>query len=275
MDKEMFAYWRSRSTAAYHFPMDADIWQRSMEEDTDSDGRLLFDDLTTREIRADGKICSMIQYGRTAFGFDDSGKISPAIHHSVIRTLIFDDPAAGNTLLQAAMTALGNKERIYAFFHYFGMSACARHGKLHESYPQVQKLLMENGFAVEHENIYYSRMLQADDGENTAIHLEWKPISKGDCREFAALNGETEVGWGQVHFLPQKNIAYLRWVYIDEKQQHQGYGTGTMKALFAELYANGIRRFDTDTALNNTIAQAFYEKNGFKNEGITRSYYTK
>jgi ribosomal protein S18 acetylase RimI-like enzyme len=46
-----------------------------------------------------------------------------------------------------------------------------------------------------------------------------------------------------------------------------------MRSLFAQLYNMGIRRFDTDTARNNTIAQSYYEKNGFINEGITRSYY--
>ena len=48
-----------------------------------------------------------------------------------------------------------------------------------------------------------------------------------------------------------------------------------MKQLFAELYQMGIRRFDTDTALSNTAAQGYYEKTGFTNAGITRSYYTK
>ena len=54
-----------------------------------------------------------------------------------------------------------------------------------------------------------------------------------------------------------------------------GIGTKVMYALFQTLYDMGIRRFDTDTALDNIAAQKYYEKCGFRNEGITRSYYTK
>ena len=39
------------------------------------------------------------------------------------------------------------------------------------------------------------------------------------------------------------------------------------------LYDKGVTRFDTDTAISNTIAQHYYDKNGFIREGITRSYY--
>jgi ribosomal protein S18 acetylase RimI-like enzyme len=98
-------------------------------------------------------------------------------------------------------------------------------------------------------------------------------MNAGSCREFAALMDSREIGWGQVHFLPQGDIAYLRWIYIDESCQHQSFGTQVMRSLFAQLYNMGIRRFDTDTARNNMIAQSYYEKNGFLNEGITRSYY--
>ena len=39
------------------------------------------------------------------------------------------------------------------------------------------------------------------------------------------------------------------------------------------LAERGYVRLDTDTALLNEIAQKYYEKNGFKRQGITRSYY--
>ncbi len=55
-------------------------------------------------------------------------------------------------------------------------------------------------------------------------------------------------------------------------------GTGNrsrcMAALKSDLFRRGIWRFDTDTALANTTAQRYYERNCFKREGITRSYYT-
>jgi ribosomal protein S18 acetylase RimI-like enzyme len=53
----------------------------------------------------------------------------------------------------------------------------------------------------------------------------------------------------------------------------KGIGTKCMNALKQYLYKKGITRFDTDTALNNNVAQHYYEKNNFTREGITRSYY--
>ena len=283
MDKNLtcssFDYWRMRHTAPFHFPMNEDLWSQSLCEDTDGDGRTLFSELTIRYSRTashrSGCINGMIQYGHTAFGFDESGEISGDVHYPVIRDLCFDEPKVGQTLLDAALAALGNEQRIYAFFHYFGMSACGRHGKLHEKDDHIEKLLLENSFMVEHENVYYARTLtEADIGKNE-VTIQWKELSAGGCREFAATRDGREFGWGQVHFLPQGGIAYLRWIYIDGSRQHQGLGTAAMKSLFSQLYAMGIRRFDTDTALNNTAAQGYYEKTGFRREGITRSYYTK
>ena len=250
--------------------MDEQTWQNSMYSDTDSDGRPLFAELHTEAVEN-----GLIQYGRTAFGFDDAGEISECIHYPVIRILCFEDPLVGKTLLDCAMNRFNTTERVYAYFHYFGMSACGRHGKLHQKDAHVEKLLLENGFSVEHENVYYSRTLTDADAGGSSILLNWKPLSAGSCCEFAAVANGQEIGWGQVHFLPQGDIAYLRWIYIDGSRQHQGYGTAVMRALFADLYARGIRRFDTDTAPNNIAAQHYYEKTGFTNEGITRSYYTK
>lgn len=264
-----FQLWHLTHQAPYHFPMDESTWDTSMQEDVDSDGRLLFDEIHTETVKH-----GMIQYGITAFGFDEAGGISDNVHYPVIRDLYFDPnhPEAGQTLLFKALRFFRKNDRIFAFFHYFGMSACARHGKLHESQAHIHDLLLENGFSIEHENVYYARRLtEADTFGDAEIH--WKPLNAGSCREFAAIADGQEIGWGQVHFLPQGDIAYLRWIYIDETLQHRGYGSRVMRSLFAQLYAMGIRRFDTDTARDNLVAQDYYEKTGFRNEGITRSYY--
>lgn len=277
----LFEYWHSQSAAPYHFPMTEDQWYPSMYEDVDGEGRTLFSsrfvECTRTTGQKDGEFTGMIEYGKTAFGFDESGEISDSVHHNVIRTLCFDrdKPEVGEKLLNTALEHFGTGERIHAFFHYFGMTACGRHGKLHESSPHVESLLLRSGFVVEHENVYYAKALAAEDAAENAITLRWGELSPGGCREFAALFDGTEIGWGQVHFLPQGDIAYLRWIYIDEKRQHSGLGTAVMNALFTALYTMGIRRFDTDTARDNLIAQRYYEKLGFTNEGITRSYYTK
>lgn len=273
---EEYAFWHAQNTAPFPFPTEESLWQDSMFADVDGEGRPLFSQLETNISRRAGTVTGLIQYGRTAFGFDPAGEISDQISYSIVRTLCFDPkfPEDGEKLLRGAMADLGNQQRIYAFFHYFGMSACARHGKLHESAPHVENLLLDNGFVVEHENVYYARSLTPADAVPGSLSLRWDSLSPGGCRDFAACDGQREIGWGQVHFLPQGDIAYLRWLCIDEKHQHQGFGSAVLRQLFGRLYQMGIRRFDTDTALSNTAAQSCYEKNGFSYEGITRSYYT-
>ena len=269
IDMTAIEYYQTSHTAPFHFPVTEPLWLQSMNDDVDSDGRKLFDSLTLSVIPG-----GMIQYGHTAFGFDENGEISGNIHYPVIRDIVFDDPASGQKLLDEAMSAFDTDNRIHAFFHYFGMSSCARHGKLHEAQAHVHDLLLKIGFVVEHENVYYSKVL---DGGSAAsdISFLWREESSGSCREFAASLDGQEVCWGQVHFLPQGDIAYLRWIFTDGSRQHQGIGLKVMHALFCSLYQMGIRRFDTDTAKDNLPAQKYYEKCGFTNEGITRSYFTK
>lgn len=273
---ELFAFWRSQCPAPFCFPMKEATWADSMFSDVDSEGNRLFSELRT-EVSGDGRLTGLIQYGYTAFGFATSGEISAEIHYPVIRCLYFDPRQTqdGQQLLSKAMSYFGVQERVYAFFHYFGMSACGRHGKLHESSPHVAQLLLQNGFAVEHENVYYARTLDGTDNADDRISLCWKERNPGNCREFAARMDGTKVCWGQIHFLPQGDTAYLRWIYVDDKKQHQGVGSAVMQTLFAELSQMGILRFDTDTALDNLAAQRYYEKTGFSNEGITRSYFTR
>ena len=268
----MYEFWKELHNAPYHFPMDESIWYESMNYDVDSDGRELFTEIDTEDTGH-----AMVQYGYSAFGFDENGEISPEIHYPIIRDLAFAPThrAEAEALLKKVLAYFRGEERIYAFFHYFGMSACGRHGKLHEKDGHVAQLLEQYGFIVEHENVYYMRQLTGTDTAEGRIVLQWKDRSAGDCREFAAMVTDEEIGWGQVHFLPQGDIAYLRWIYIDEKRQHTGLGTAVMKQLFTELYNMGIRRFDTDTALSNTAAQGYYEKTDFVSAGVTRSYYTK
>lgn len=268
----MYEFWKELHNAPYHFPMDESIWYESMNYDVDSDGRELFTEIDTEDTGH-----AMVQYGYSAFGFDENGEISPEIHYPIIRDLAFA-PAyrtEAEALLKKVLEYFKGEPRIYAFFHYFGMSACGRHGKLHDNDRHIAQLLERHGFVVEHENVYYMRQLKDTDTTDGRVTLQWRERTAGDCREFAAVLDGLEIGWGQVHFLPQGDIAYLRWIFIDSQRQHSGLGTAVMKQLCQELYHMGIRRFDTDTALSNTAAQGYYEKTGFVNAGITRSYYSK
>lgn len=171
-----------------------------MYADVDGDGRTLFSELKT-----DSTGHGLIQYGWTAFGFDDSGEISSAVHYPVIRQFCFDPgfPEEGKALLEGAMAALDAGERVYAFFHYFGMSACGRHGKLHEKDSHAEALLMENGFVVEHENVYYSRVLTQQNNISGKVSISWRDLSPGGCREFAAADDGQEFSGARSIFFPR------------------------------------------------------------------------
>lgn len=256
----------------YFFPAEADAWRRSFEEDIDGNGNRLFRELTVKAAYEEDRLIGFIQYGRTAIGFDDRGALSSDRSYCVIRNLYFDKnrPDAGELLLKEAMDAFAGDKQVYAFFHYFGMSCFARHGKLSEAHSHIQTLLKENGFVTEHENVYYSSVLTGE--EKTEAEILPQGLTAGNQQYLDFLLLGQQVGGCEIHFVNEKT-AYLRWIYINGDLTGKGIGTVCMKALKHWLYQKGIRRFDTDTALSNTAAQHYYEKTGFTREGITRSYY--
>lgn len=259
----------------YRYAPEFGNWKQSFLSDVDGDGRRLFSQLTTLEARSEGALAGFVQYGRTAFGFDGQGEISQEISYPVIRGLWFDrgQEEAGRQLLhRAAEELVGNSsDRLYAFFHYFGMSCYARHGKLHEGLGHIHRLLLEEGFTVEHENVFYSSVLFCE--TPTLAQLIWHAPTAGGERECDFLLDGENVGGCRVHFLQDCVTAYLRWIYIREPLRGRGIGTCCMSALRSRLQRMGIVLFDTDTALSNRAAQHFYEKNHFKNRGLTRSYW--
>lgn len=222
------------------------------------------------------RIVGYIQYGTSAFGFADSGAISNEIHVPVIRMLYFEEQCveAGRALLECALKKLDTESVLYAFFHYFGMSCYARHGKLFEGYAYIEKLLKEYGFGIEHENVYYSLELTDMYVHEPQIKLEWENVTAGVQQSGRFRCGEDYIGECELHYVSER-IAYLRWIYISDSIQHSGFGTRCMEMLKQNLYGRGFRKLDTDTALNNTAAQHFYEKTGFLNRGISRSFYKK
>ncbi len=258
----------------YFFDVNFDTWKKSFEEDIDGEGRKLFKELFVKAVYDNDKLLGFVQYGKTAFGFDESGEISVNISYPVIRNLYFlkDRSDAGEALLNEAVKALKTEERIYAFFHYFGMSCFARHGKLFESHSHIDDLLRKNGFEVEHENVYYSSSVNCD--ECSEVTITSGDLSKGSQQYFEFRMDGDQVGGCEVHYI-NDSTAYLRWIYVNGDIVGKGIGTKCMNSIRSFLYKKGIRRFDTDTALLNTVAQHYYEKNSFNREGITRSYYTK
>lgn len=258
----------------YFFQTDFEDWKKSFENDSDGEGRVLFNELKVKAVYDEDELLGFVQYGRTAFGFDDNGEISEEVSYSVIRNLYFADDRndAGSMLLSEAVNSFGAEERIYAFFHYFGMSCFARHGKLFEGHAHIESLLIEKGFETEHENVYYSSVLK--ENESSEIAVDAKGLTKGNQQYIDFILEGSQVGGCEIHYL-NNSTAYLRWIYVNGDIVGKGIGTKCMKALKGFLFEKGIVRFDTDTALNNLLAQHYYEKNSFTREGITRSFYTK
>lgn len=256
----------------YFFNVDFEVWKKSFESDIDGEGRVLFKELAVKAVCEDDELLGFIQYGKTAFGFAENGDISDKISYPVIRNLYFKEGRsdAGEMLLGAAMQELGEGERVYAFFHYFGMTCFARHGKIFEKHAHIETLLKENGFVLEHENVYYSSVISGD--ESSEVALTANGLSKGNHQYIDFKLDGNHVGGCEVHYLDE-STAYLRWIYVNGDIVGKGIGTKCMKAVKYFLYEKGIKRFDTDTALNNLVAQHYYEKNNFTREGITRSYY--
>ncbi len=269
--KDIYDFQMSFETP-YFFATDFEAWQKSFTDDIDGEGRALFKELFTKAVYDNDELLGFVQYGRTAFGFDDNGEISDAVSYPVIRNLYFKEGRtdAGKMLLDEAVGSLTDTEKVYAFFHYFGMNCFARHGKLFEKHSHIEELLTENGFEIEHENVYYSSTLSCkeDSGATVVPH----DLTKGSQQYIDFMLDGTQVGGCEVHYLDE-NTAYLRWIYVNGDITGKGIGTKCMIALKSFLYQKGFKRFDTDTALNNLVAQHYYEKNNFIREGITRSYY--
>lgn len=259
----------------YNYKTEYELWQTSYQNDVDGNGNTLFSELHTVGAYSGEKLVGFVQYGKTAFGFDDNGELSNVVSYPIIRSLYFDkeQPKVGNSLLNNAVNALlnGKNGRIYAFFHFFGMSCYARHGKLFESFKHINDLLLNNGFCVEHQNVFYSSSTNAK--ITSEVTLAAQSITQGNQQYFDFILNASTVGGCEVHFLEQTNIAYLRWIFVNEDLCGKGIGSKCMDALKSYLFCKGITQFDTDTAISNKAAQHFYEKNGFENQGITTSYY--
>lgn len=270
--KQVYDY-QMRWSAPNFFPTDFESWKNSFAHDTDGEGRPLFRQLGGKAAYDADILVGFLQYGMTAFGFDDCGELSADVSYPVIRSLYFDEGRedAGRLLLREATEQFKAFDRVYAFFHYFGMGCFARHGKLFERYRWIEELLYEQGFVTEHENVYYSALLQELPVSEVEI-IAHEP-TKGSHRSLNFVLEGQQVGGCEVHSPVTEGIAYLRWIYVNEEVQNRGVGTLCMNALKAWLWDRGITRLDTDTALSNLQAQRYYEKNAFAREGITRSYY--
>lgn len=275
--REVYDYCLSiREAVPYWFETDYDLWKQSFLSDCDYDGQPMFRRTQTWAATREGKMVGFIQFGIPSYLYDTHGEKSDAVLGGVIRMLYFDsDSGCGEGLIRLAEAYFARQgvQRKFAFFHAFGMSCYAGHGKLHVRFPHIEKALLSSGYEKEHENVYYVRTLSREPlPDHKTLRLAWGERNQRGLQEFSVFDDETWVGAGAVVFLPQGELAYLKWIFIDGAQQGKGYGTAALGCLFAQLEAQGIRRLDTDTADGNLTAQHLYTKMGLRCMGRTRSY---
>lgn len=275
--KHIYDYYRKiRNAVPYWFDVNYEQWLESFESDTDYDGEVMFDELITYAAFAGADVAGFIQFGVPRYTYSENGEKDYSARCGVIRSLYFDkECSCGDELLSLAEEYFCAKEasKKFAFFHALGMTCNAGHGKIYCGLPYVETALMKYGYIKEHENVYYKRILtEKDTGGCGTVSVQYGEKNRKGLCEFTVFADDKSVGAGALVYLPQGGICYLKWIYIYETEQGKGYASAALKTIFSDLYNNGIRRFDTDTADSNIAAQKLYEKVGFTDMGRTRSY---
>lgn len=277
--KPLYEYYRKiRGNVPYWLDADFDLWLECMQSDRDYDGDLMFSGLETAVALSEQGIEGFVQYGISRFVYGEDGK-DFGEQCGIIRGLYFGEGSGcGRELVRLAeeyFAQNGVKKRS-AFYHAFGMTCNAGHGKLFGGLPHIEQVLLDFGYIKEHENVYYSRRLTELDAQPPGdISVEYGGKNPQGKRQFTVKRYGEYVGAGELVYLPQGEMCYLRWIYTEEKWQGKGCASAALRHIFADLYADGIRRTDTDTADGNLIAQRLYLKVGFTDMGRTRSYLRK
>jgi len=262
----------------YYHSVSFETWSASMFADCDSDGATLFDELLTFAVSDEVEIVGFIQFGISSFIFNQNGDKEHGVPAGIIRNIHYERDEAGAKLITLALDYfdVSAVDKRWAFFHAFGMTCNARHGKLHSSVFYIEDLLFRHGFEKEHENVYYKKLLSEESLATVSkITLEYSPQTAAELQNFEIIAGGEHVGGGELTYLPQGEMCYLTWIYIAPDYQKKGYAVAALHRLFCDLSANGVTRIDTDTADGNEAAQKLYEKVGFENMGRTRSYIGK
>lgn len=270
-------YNKIKSEIPYWFDVDYETWCESMFSDTDYDSEKMFHELRTYVAVHKKDMVGFIQFGLPQFVYNEQGEKDYHASAGIIRNLYFDKAHSdcGSEMIHLAMEyfAKHSVDKRYAFFHAFGMTCNAGHGKMFVSQRHIEEVLSASGFIKEHENVYFSHNITKDNiREQDVISVKYEQANKkGLCNFSLYVNGDY-VGAGAIVYLPQENLSYLRWIYIEEAHQRKGYATKALHQIFADLYKKGISRMDTDTADGNPVAQKLYRKAGFEDMGRSRSY---
>lgn len=282
----LFDYWNEIGEGIpYFYNTKYHSFKSSLFEDT-FEGMPIFQDNKVFIFKEGDHVKGFIQYGIPTFHFTESGKITKDINIGVIRNLYYEETRAdiGKALLDLSFDFFERNKikEIYAFYHAMGMSCNGNHGKLHEEFNYIGQLLYEEGFEIEHENIYYicdMKQKQLEYPNNSYIvvdelHNNKQKIIFND--ENNKVLGNAEIKYiDNLTGLEQKDTIYLVWIGIDKNIKGKGLGTEFLNHIIDYCLTKGYRYLHTDTALNNITAQKFYIRNGFIDNGITRSYIIK
>lgn len=277
----LFQYWKKLAEKVpYFFSVSPGKWRECLLEDKlDDENMFRFQEIFIA-IEKD-QIVGFCQYGQPAFAWDKDGQkyYNPQI--GILRHFYFDEARldVANLLFAPSEHYLKQFPNQHAFYHIFGMSCNAHHGKLHQSLTHIDSFLRDKGFQVEHENVYYSLELKESE---PAHHQELELVSQvsleSDIQNYEICLSNHPIGIIQVRYLDRltggstKDIAYLMWIEITSASHRQGWGTKSMQLLISELRSKNYEQLHLDTASTNQNAQQFYERFGFQNRGKTKCY---
>lgn len=245
-------------TIPFCYPVSFENWQKSMFADCDYDGKILFSDLKTYIIMKEMEIKGFIQFGLTNFIFGENGK-DYSKSYAVVRNVYYEHETDAYVLMNKEISYFYDLgyTKPYAFFHFFGMSCYARQGKLFQSNFFIEKVLNKYGFIKEHENVFYSKILNKAECCDV-LDILLKSDDNMDSVSFI-IDGK-EIGGCELNILVNSDICFLKRIYIDNQFANQGLGSKCMNKLFFELEKREIKRIDTDTADNNFIAKNIIQR---------------
>jgi RimJ/RimL family protein N-acetyltransferase len=276
----LYSYWCNLgSQIPYFFPVSPAYWQACLLEEH-LEGDLIFKHLETWLAVGEDRVLGFIQFGQPNFAWNATGESYPDPEIGVIRHLYFDRdaPDAGRALLAQAESFLSRFPICHAFYHILGMSCNARHGKLHTDFDHVEGLLLESGYRLEHENVYYVLPVEASLVQDSRPLALLSTSSGPGIERFEVLHEGIPAGDARLLDLNPftggrtRETVYLTWLWISESLCGKGLGQRFLHTLVEGLRARGFRSLHTDTPSTNLAAQRFYEKFGFQKQGRTRSY---
>lgn len=272
-------YWKEISKGIpYFYPANMDELAYSLLDDRKY-GERIFSYLESYLIEENDEVLGVIQFGKPHIYWDTEGQKSYNPNIGVIRNVYFNEDRVdvGRRLINKAEMFFSKNSfnNCFAFNHVLGLSCNAYHGKLHESKKYIADLLGEYGYNVEHENVYYTmnlNTLQAV-GINDDIKIIKNGVDEHNQEVINLIYKDKKIGESVILYLGNIKAVYMNTIWIDDSYSNKGFGSQFIKLICNDLWLNGYKRLDLDTAKNNLGAQKFYERNGFINKGITRSYF--